>query len=312
MKKKILLAVVVIALVLAVLTACNPKEEQAINVATLSGPSGMGMAYMFDNYALDINVFTAPDQITAKIIGKEIDIASVPANLAAVLYNKTNGGVKILSVNTTGMLYIIARKDANISSLADLAGKTVFATGKAATPEYAINEIKANNDVNFTVEYLAEHSQLATEMIQGSKELALLPEPFVSMVLAGNGTLERAIDLNEEWQAIYGADAAIPMTATIVRAEYLQANPDKVAAFADAYRASVEKVNGNPKEAAELIAENEVFANKAVSERAIPFCNIGYVDGEAMKAMLGDYFNVLFAANPQSVGGALPAADIYA
>ncbi|MGI6213114.1 MAG: ABC transporter substrate-binding protein [Christensenellales bacterium] len=311
--KKFLVFVIAIVLCAGILAACNtPTEDTPVSIATLSGPSGMGMAYMFDNQNFDISVFTAPDQISAKIIKGEIDIASVPANLAAVLYNKTDGGIKILSVNTLGMLYVIGTKDEAVENIADLEGKTLYATGRGATPEYVINEIIAKNEVETAVEYLAEHSALASDLIQGRKSLGVLPEPFVSMALQGNADLEIKIDLNEEWKALYGQDAAIPMTATIVRKAYLADNADKIAAFADAYRESVDKVNANPADAAELIATHEVFANKAVAVQAIPRCNIGYIDGENMQAVLEDYFTVLFDANPQAVGGSMPNGDIYA
>ncbi len=315
MKKKFLVLAIVIALTAVVFVGCNgnqDNENAPIRVATLSGPSGMGMAYLFDNEDLDVKVFTAPDQINAKIINGEIDIASVPANLAAVLYNKTNKGVKILSMNTYGMLYVVGEKSNNISSITDLEGRTLYATGKGATPEYALAEIIARKGVDIEVEYLAEHSQLASDLIEGTKTLGVLPEPFVSMTLAGNSNLEIKIDLNEEWKDIYGQDSALPMTATIVRTEYLAKNSDKIASFKQAYQESVTKVNADPAAAAQLIVDNGIFPQKAVAQNAIPRCNICYIDGEEAKSVLQNYFSVLHEANATAVGGALPGEDIYA
>ena len=314
MKKKLIVFAIVVALIAVVLAGCNGNQETGgpIKVATLSGPSGMGMAYLFDNRDLDVKVFTAPDQITSKIINGEIDIASVPANLAAVLYNKTDKGVKVLSMNTYGMLYVIGKVEENIESLADIEGRTLYATGKGATPEYAIADIIAKKELDINVVYVAEHAQLASDLKEGTKTLGILPEPFVSMVLAGNDNLEIKIDLNEEWKDVYGENSALPMTATIVRADYLEKNPEKVATFKQAYQASVNKVNDDPAAAAELIATNSVFPQKKVAENAIPRCNICYIDGEEAKAVLQEYFGVLYAANATAVGGSLPDEGIYA
>ncbi len=314
MKKKFLILAVVVAMLVAMLAGCNGsggEEVGTLRVATLSGPSGMGMTYLFDNEDIAMSVFTAPDQISAKIIKGEIDIASVPANLAAVLFNKMNGGIKILSVNTYGMMYIVGPKSDNIESIADLEGRTLYATGRGATPEYVLNDIVDKAEVNIEIEYLAEHSTLASDLKDGKKTLGLLPEPFVTMALA-NDNLERKIDLNVEWQAIYGKDSLIPMTATIVRADLFTDYPIKISDFTKAYKDSVERVNQDPASAAELIATHNIFPQKAVAEQAIPYCNICYIDGQEARSVLENYFEMLYYANPSAVGGAIPGNTIYA
>lgn len=314
MKKKFFAFAVVIAMLITVLAGCNgggQDENGALRVATLSGPSGMGMAYLFDNEDIEMSVFTAPDQISAKMIKGEIDIASVPANLAAVLFNKMDVGIKILSVNTYGMMYIVGPKSEEINNIADLEGRTLYATGRGATPEYVLNDIVGKNEVDMNIEYLAEHSALASDLKDGKKTLGLLPEPFVTMALA-NPNLERKIDLNAEWQAIYGEDSLIPMTATIVRADLFADYPIKISDFTKAYKQSVERVVQDPSAAAELIVEHGVFPQKAVAEQAIPYCNICYIDGQEARSVLENYFEMLYYANPSAVGGAIPTNTIYA
>ena len=203
--KKFLIFVIAIVLCAGILAACNtPTEDTPVRIATLSGPSGMGMAYMFDNQNFDISVFTAPDQISAKIIKGEIDVASVPANLAAVLYNRTDGGIKILSVNTLGMLYVIGTKDEAVENIADLEGKTLYATGRGATPEYVINEIIAKNEVETAVEYLAEHSALRPTLFRADRAWVCCPNLLCPWLCRATPTLKLKLTLTRNGKPYTG------------------------------------------------------------------------------------------------------------
>jgi NitT/TauT family transport system substrate-binding protein len=281
-----------------------------IPVATLAGPTGMGMVQMMDNDAYDISILTSPDQITPKIINGEVSAAAIPSNLGALLYNKLGGQIQVVAVNTTGVLYILENGD-TVSSLEDLAGKTIYATGQGATPEYVLNKILADNgldDVN--VEYMGAHADLANALASGEVTLALLPEPFVSVVLAKNSDVSVKIDINKEWQSIFGEDAAIPMGVLVASSEFA-ADTDAMDQLIADYSASVEYVNGDIPSASEDIAAAGIVASGAVAASAIPRCGITFQTGEACKAMLADYFDVMYESNPESLGGALPGDDFY-
>ncbi len=294
----------------------EPAVTEPIKIATLAGPTGMGLIQLIaepsDKY--DVAIYTAPDQILPKIINGEVDIASVPANMAAVLYNKTQKGIKVLVTNGLGTLYIVENGD-TVSEVTNLKDKTIEAIGQGATPEYILNYILKQNDLtpgeNVTVNYTTQIPDLANMVVAGDAKIALLPEPFVSVVTAKNKDVTVKIDLNAEWKKAFGEDRGIAMSATIVNSQFLEEHPEAVQAFMQDYEASIKFVNENPQEASALIAENKIVASAAVAEAAIPRCNLVYLDGEDSKTLLMEYFQTLFDSNPKAVGGTLPDAEIY-
>lgn len=286
------------------------SEDNPLTVATLAGPTGMGMIQLFDNPAYEVSLLTSPDQISPKIISGETTVAAVPSNLAAVLYNKMKGGIKIVSVNTMGVLYIVEIGD-TVNSIEDLAGKTLYATGQGATPEYALNKILKENGLDdVTVEYMGAHADLANAVAAGDVTLALLPEPFVSSVLAQNPDVTVKIDINEEWQKIFGEDAGMPMGVTVVSSAFAQDAASMNQLIAD-YTASVDFVLTDADNAAKAIVEKQIVGAEPVAKAAIPRCGISFITGEECKAILDDYFQMMFESNPESVGGAVPDSDIY-
>ena len=290
--------------------AASYSEENPLAVATLAGPTGMGMIQMFDNKAYEISLLTTPDQITPKVISGEVTVATIPSNLAAVLYSKMKGGIKIAAVSTMGVLYIVENGD-TVNSLADLAGKTIYATGQGATPEYVLNKILAENGLdNVTVEYMGAHADLANAMAAGDIKLALLPEPFVSTTIANNPDVQVKIDINKEWQKIFGEDAGMPMGVTIVSDAFAADTAGMNQLFRD-YSASVDYVLSDMDGASADIADKKIVGAAAVAKAAIPRCGISFVTGEACKAILDDYFAVMFESNPESVGGSVPDDAIY-
>jgi NitT/TauT family transport system substrate-binding protein len=311
--KKIFLTVS--ALIMAVLTLAACAADGAANgspasVATLTGPTGMGIIKMFDDSAYDITLQASPDEISPKIINGEVDIATIPSNLAAVIYNKTKGAVRVAAVNTMGVLYILENGD-TVNSIEDLAGKTIYSTGQGATPEYVLKKIlDANGIENVTVQYMGAHADLANAMAAGSVTLALLPEPFVSTVLAKNSDIAVKIDINEEWKRVYGESAGIPMGVTVVSKEFAQNKAAMQKLIAD-YSASVNYVVSDIEAASADIASAGIVASKEVAASAIPRCGISFITGNECKAMLEDYFNVMFESNQGSIGGALPDESFY-
>lgn len=314
MKKRITIALAIIMTVV-LLAACGTADntiskESPASAATLAGPTGMGMIQMFDNEEYDIDLLTAPDQITPKIINGEVDIAAIPSNLAAVLYNKTKGSIRVVAVNTMGVLHILENGD-SVSSLADLAGKTLYLTGQGASPEYVLNKILEQNGLDdVTIKYMGAHADLANAMAAGDVKLAMLPEPFVSVVTAKNTDIAVKIDLNEEWKKIYGEDAGIPMGVTIVSQELSENKAAMDKLIAD-YSASVDYVVTDTDNAAKDIAEKKIVPSDAIAKSAIPRCAISFISGEESKAMLEEYFEVMFNSDPASIGGALPDDSFY-
>lgn len=314
MKKLLIAALAALLTLLAV--AC--QAEEAARVYALAGPTGIGMTgLMKDNDgAYEFTLTSAPDEIVAALVSGSADIAACPTNLAATLYQKTNGGVRLLALNTLGVLHVVTT-DESIQSVADLAGRTVYATGQAAVPEYAISYILAQNGLSdsVNVEYVAEHSELAAMLASGEVETGILPEPHVTAAIAQNGSLRRALDVTALFEdaarAAGNEDMVLSMGCVVVRTAYAEENPDRVSAFLDAYRASVEWVNADPEAASVEVEKQGVMPKAAVAKAAIPNCHIVFVEGEAMRAQIEPLYRLLYEANPQSVGGAMPGDDFY-
>ena len=311
--KKILL--IALATMLLLLTACAVAEP--INVYALKGPTGIGMSYLMDD--TDSYTFTlagAPDEIVAAVASGNADIAACPTNLAATLNVKTNGGVQLLALNTLGVLHVVT-SDPTIDSIDDLAGRKVYATGQAGVPEYAVDYILTQNGLkeSVTLEYLAEHSELATLMAAGEVEVGILPEPHVTSVLMQNKDMRAALDVtalfDEAAKKAGNEDMVLTMGCVLVRREFAEKNPEKVNAFLDAYAKSVEQVNADPAAAGEKVQLHGVMPKAAVAAKAIPNCHITFVEGEAMRAQVEPLYELLFAANPKSIGGKLPEDAFY-
>jgi len=284
--------------------------DNPLSVATLAGPTGMGMIQLFGNPAYDVSLYTSPDQITAKVISGEVQAAAVPSNLAAVLYNKMGGGIRIAAVTTMGVLYILENGD-TVNSVADLSGKTIYATGQGSTPEYVLQDIlEANGVTDCKVQYMGAHADLAAAMASGEVTLALLPEPFVSTVLAKNPDVSVKIDINAEWQKIYGADAGMPMGVLIVSEALAQDAAGMAQLIADC-KASAAYVTTDSAAAATDIVAQQIVGAEAIALSAIPRCGISFITGEDAKAILDDYFALMFESNPQSLGDAMPDDAIY-
>lgn len=284
-------------------------------VIALKGPTGIGLAYMMDQESAAADGFAfeiagAPDDAAAAVISGSADIAAVPINLASTLYNKTEGGVTVLAVNTLGVLYVVENGD-SVSSIADLAGKTLYATGQASTPEYVLNYLLEKNGIaeEVAVEYYAEHTELATLMAAGEQTLGMLPEPNVTSVLMQNQDTHIALNLTEEWNKV--CDTDLVQGVFIVRNEYLEAHPEMVEKFLSYAAESAGYVVNNAADASLLVEKYGVMPAAKAAEKAIPNCNIVCITGDEMKADVSAMLNVLFDSNPKSVGGALPGDDFY-
>ncbi len=305
--------------VMALTMALGAFADEPVNVVALKGPTAMGMARMMqedDGSVYAFSVESAIDLVTPLIIQGRTDIAAVPANLAAVLYQKLDGGVQVLAVNTLGVLYIVERGE-SVQSVEDLRGRTIYASGQGATPEYALNYILRGNGIDpetdVVIDWKSEHAECLTALLQDENGIALLPQPFVTTAMMKAEGLRAALDLNDLWndlQAGSETPSALLTGVVVVRKAFAEEHPDKVNAFLDSYAASVAWTNENVEEAAAVIAGFDIVP-EAVAKKALPACNIVCVRGEEMKAMLSGYLGVLFEANPVSVGGKLPGDDFY-
>ena len=253
------------------------------------------------------------DEVTPALIKGDLDMACVPANLAAVLYGKTEGALEVLAVNTLGVLYIVENGE-TVQSMADLEGQTIVAAGKGSTPEYALRYLLTENgidpDKDVTIDWKSEHSECVAALASGQATIALLPQPFVTVAQTKIEGLRMALDLTEEWDKLDNGSGLI--TGVIVaRRDVVEANPGAVDSFLQNYAASVEWVNANNADAAQLIAEYGIIEAAPVAEKALPYCNIVCITGSEMKDKLSGYLQVLADAEPSSVGGALPGDDFY-
>ena len=323
MKKLLSLSLAVLLVVALVLTSgCAKKEEQYkaadISVACMTGPTGVGMAkLMADSEAkLTANNYTftvAGDAtgINEKFVKGEINIASVPTNVAATLYNKTNGKVRILAVNTYGVLSILA-KDSSIDSIDDLKGKTVYSTGKGQNPEFIFKYILEKNGINpetdLTINFVSS-TDLVAKLVSGEADIALAPEPAATTVLVKNKELNRVLSINDEWSKV--SDTTLMMGCVIALDSYIAENEAAVEKFLEEYKASIEFAKTDVDNAAKHCATYKITASEAIAKKAIPTCNLCYVTGKEMKTNVNGYLNVLFTADKKAVGGAMPADDFY-
>lgn len=300
--------------------ASAPRTEKtAVRVAGLKGPTSIGLVRLMEENEngsasndYSFTIAGSADEITPKLIKGELDVAAVPANLAAVLYNNTEGELQILAINTLGVLYIVD-KGGEVASVADLKGKTIYATGKGSTPEYTLRHILEKNgidpDKDVTIDFKSEPTEVVALLSGAEKGTAMLPQPYVTVAEGKVEGLNTVIDLNEEWGGVEPETGIITGVA-VVRKGFADEHPEAIKAFLTEYAASVEYVNANVEEASALVEKYGIVA-AAVAKKAIPKCNITFVSGEEMKNSLNVYLGVLYEANAKSVGGKLPGDEIY-
>lgn len=296
------------------------KLGDEMNIAFLKGPTGLGALELMDandkgETAVDYNIslVASADEIVSGIGSGEYDLAAAPTNLGATLYNKTSGGVSIVAINTLGVLYVLEKGDVTVSTVEDLKGMDIIASGEGSTAEYVLDYILSENgidpetDVNIT--YYTEHAEAATALSSAENAVAVLPQPFVTTVMNQDEGISIALDLTKEWEKVTDG-AQLVMGSIIGRNEYIEANPEAVSAFLDEYAASTDFVNNNVEEAAALSESYDLFP-AAVASKAIPNCNIVFMEGEEMKASAESFLQVMYDYEPSTVGGTLPGDDFY-
>lgn len=321
MKKltSLLLSVVMLVSLLACGASAKTLSAKTLRIAGLKGPTTMGLVHLLSMEKngtaamdYDLQLYGAADEIVPKLIKGNLDMAAIPANLAATLYQKTNGGIQVLAVNTLGVLYIVENGE-TVNSVADLKGQTIVTTGKGTTPEYVLRYVLSENgvdpDSDVTIEYCSEATEALSKVQAGEATIAMLPQPFVTSALSQVEGLRVALDMNEEWQKVAGSKLVTGVL--VVRKDAVENDPEAFASFMEGYAASVEAANSDLEGTAALCEQYGVVAKAALAQKALPQCNIVFETGDEMKADLETYFNVLYAADPTSVGGTLPADDFY-
>ena len=336
MKKVRAIVSLLLALTLALsLTACggqaNSEPEQPetqeeltaaeINLYVLSGPTGIGAMNLWaasdageTKNTYHITMPGANDEVVAALSNGEADIAAVATNLAATLYNKTSGGVTVLAVNTLGVLSMLSNGQ-EAAAVSDLKGKTIYAPGQGANPEYILRYVLTGNgldpDKDVTLRFVGEGSELLTVWQSDPEAVILAPQPVATSILMQNENAKTLFDMTEEWDKIAGDDSTLMMGCVIVRNEFLQANPGAVELFLQEYAASIEKAQSDVEGTAALCEQYGLIPKAALAQKAIPSCGLTFVTGAEMKTGLSGYLQVMFDANPKSVGGALPGDNFY-
>ena len=320
MRRKLSITVMVVMLFLL---AClpvfsNPASE--VRLGVLKGPTGIGASYLLSQNEkgesrnrYSVTVLAEATDMIAQVAAGQIDIAAIPTNAAASLYNKTNGGVRVAALNTAGVLYILENGQ-TVSAVADLRGKTIYTVGQGSNPEYVLRYILSENgiDPDKDVEIVfMDSAELTTRAAAGGIGICMLPVPAVTTVLIKNQDMRIALDMTEEWNRI-GNGSIFTMGCVVVRTDYLKEHPAEVRFFLEDYEKSIAFVQENTDEAAQLCAQYEIVPSAAVAKKAIPDCNLIFTAGaDSIRSALEGYLKVLYDSNPKAVGGKMPGEDFY-
>lgn len=296
------------------------RERTTIRVGSLKGATSLGLLNLMDRASkgetadsYEFQMAAGADELLPRMVRGELDMALVPANVAAVLYQKTDGDVEVIDINTLGVLYMVTGT-AQVSSIADLRGKTVCLTGKGTTPEASLRyllEANGLSEEDVALEFKSEATEVAAILAENPDAVGLLPQPFVTAACMQNESLKVVLDINGEWTRVQGDDNGMVTGVTVVRREFLEENPAAVEAFLKEHAASAAAINEDPAAGAVLAVEAGIVAKEPIAQKAIPQCNITCVTGEEMKAALSGYLKVLNDFNAELVGGALPGDDFY-
>ncbi len=333
MKKKILSLILIVCMAITVLIGCKntgnetsdsdtdkPAENglMDINVACMKGPTGIGMIKLLSDSdeGKSINHYNykivgTADEISTGLIKGELDIAAVPCNLASVLYNKTEGEIVTVAINTLGVLYIVENGE-SVNEVEDLRGKTIYSTGQGTTPEYTLRYLLTsagiNPDKDVNIQYKSEASEALAAMTQDSEAVAMLPQPYTTVALNSNEGMRIALDVTEEWEKL--SDNTVVTGVLVARKSFMEENKDAFKNFLKEYKSSTEYANNNIDETAELLEKFDVFKAN-IAKKAIPYCGVTYIDGTQMKDKALAYLQVLYEQNPKSIGGALQEGMFY-
>lgn len=318
-------------------TTQDASQKVDLRVAAASGPTAMGLVNMMndttgvvqvgadpadesdDQKSYDdagvhyvYTISSTPDEIVAKVVAGQTDIACVPSNVASVLYNKTNGNVQVIDINTLGVLSVVTG-GSSIKSFTDLAGHAVYISGKGASPEYTMDYLmnKAGIADKVTLEFMDQHAEVAAQLSNDPNSIGILPQPFTTATIAKNSAVQSVVSLNDVWDQYAENGAKFVMGVAVVNKDYANQYPDAVSDFLQKHEASINAINSDPQAGGELVAQAGVVANAQIAAKAIPNCSMSFIQGSSMKEGLSGYLQVLYDADPSSVGGSMPGDDFY-
>lgn len=303
--------------------AGNGADITPLKVAAMKGPTAIGLASLMQEQdaladegkkpAYEFTVAATADELVPRVAAGDFDIACVPANLAVKLYEQTGGAIRVIGINTLGVLYGVSH-DGDVRDIADLAGRTVYLTGKGSVPGYTVEYLLAKAGVtdSVTLEYASEPSEALARMNADPSAVAIVPEPFATASLAKDAELVRVLDLTALWDESTGTQAGRFVTGvTVARSELIDDDPEAVAGFVDAWDASVRSALANPSSIAQTLVDLGILGNAALADKAVPNCNVVCIRSEEMKDDLSGYLETLHAAEDSSIGSALPDDGFY-
>lgn len=296
-------------------------SRTGIRIGSLKGPTSMGLVSLMDQASKgetkNVYEFTMAgkaDELVGKIANADLDIALLPANVAGVLYGKTQGNITVLNINTLGVLYVVTADD-SIQSMADLKGRTIYMTGKGSTPEYVMNYLLGENGLSSAdvdLQFKSEATEVASILAKDSTAIGVLPQPFATAACIRNKDLKTVLDLTEQWNLLNEASGSMLVTGvTIVRSDFLRENKTAVEQFLADHKASTAFATENVQEAAQLTADQGIVEKAPIAEKALPLCNLVSITGNEMKEALSGYLSVLFEQDAKSIGGTMPGDDFY-
>ncbi len=334
--KKIISSMVCVVVTISILAGCVPADKNTetgtfdsgltdegvtMKIGSLKGPTSMGLLFLMDEAqkgkaqgTYEFTMAVQADELLPLMVKGDLDVALIPANVAGVLYRRMEGQLAVIDINTLGVLYMVTGDD-SIDSVEDLKDRTIYLTGKGTTPDYVLRYILAGNGLSeddCKLEYKSEATEVAALLAKDEKAVGLLPQPFVTAACAQNQQLSVVLDMNEEWTKLQGENGSRMVTGvTVVRKAFLEEHEEAVKTFLLEHKESTENINSDPAAGAGMAMEAGIIAKEAIAQKAIPACNITYIDGAAMKQALSGYLTVLYEQNPEAVGGELPAEDFY-
>jgi NitT/TauT family transport system substrate-binding protein len=299
--------------------ASSSSAPVEVHVASLKGPTSIGLVDFMQkaetgetHNSYSFQIAGTADEIVPSLIQGKVDIALIPANAASIVYNKTQGAVQVLDINTGGVLYIVTA-DQSINSVSDLAGRTVIMTGKGASPEYVMNYLLSTAGIadSVTLDFKTEATEAASALASDPSAIAVLPQPYVTAVCAKNPSLSPRVSLADAWTQAVSNGSSLVTGVTVVRKEFAQEHPEAIEEFLASQSDSVKAANDDAAATGKLVAEKGIIDNATIAEKAIPKCNLVCTTGADMKTQLAGYLEVLFKADPSSIGGKLPGDDLY-
>lgn len=298
------------------------EDPVTLRIGALKGPTTMGLLFLMEDQkakraknAYEFQMATGADELLPLMVSGALDVALVPANVAAILYKKTDGAVAVVDVNTLGVLYLVS-SDPAVTGLGDLKGRTIYLTGKGTTPDCVLQYLLKDagyQEGDVTLEYKSEATEVAAILAEKEDALGFLPQPFVTAACMQNEKLQVVISANDAWMELQpeGERTGLVTGVTVIRREILEKYPNAVKTFLEEHAASAKAINDDPDAGAKLAVEAGIVGKEPIARKAIPNCNVTCLTGAEMKEALSSYLKILFDFDKTTVGGQLPGDDFY-